>query len=121
MNRSSMIVPALTDGRFGRFISNDGLRREGGKRPRGHAADRVKRCNCLGKPMSRYDFRTPRLYFDGALSAGGAVPLAREQANHLLNVLRLERGDSVLVFNGRDGEWRANVSSAGQSDERLPF
>src|SRR3974390_400161 len=116
MNRSSMIGPALSDGRFGRFISNDGLRREGGKRPRGHAADRVKRCDCPGKPMSRYDFRTPRLYVDAALTASATIPLAREQANHLLNVLRLERGDPVLVFNGRDGEWRANVRSGGTSE-----
>jgi len=69
--------------------------------------------------MSRYDFRTPRLYVDAALAAGATIPLAREQANHLLNVLRLERGDPVLVFNGRDGEWRANVSSAGKRDSAL--
>ena len=69
--------------------------------------------------MPRYDFRTPRLYVEPPLAAGGTVPLAREQANHLLNVLRLERGDSVLVFNGRDGEWRATVSAAGKRDSAL--
>ena len=33
--------------------------------------------------------------------------LDRNQENYLLNVLRLREGDAVLVFNGREGEWRA--------------
>ena len=31
----------------------------------------------------------------------------RGQANYLLNVLRMQAGDPILLFNGRDGEWRA--------------
>jgi 16S rRNA (uracil1498-N3)-methyltransferase len=69
--------------------------------------------------MARYDFRTPRLYVEAPLVAGATVNLAREQANYLLNVLRLERGDAVLVFNGRDGEWRASVSGTGRRDSGL--
>lgn len=69
--------------------------------------------------MPRYDFRTPRLYVEAPLSAGAMISLGREQANHLLNVLRLERGDPVLLFNGRDGEWRAHVSAAGKRDSAL--
>jgi 16S rRNA (uracil1498-N3)-methyltransferase len=64
--------------------------------------------------MSRYDFRTPRVYVDTALAAGRDVPLDRDQANYLLNVLRLKGGDEVLLFNGRDGEWRAGLVSAGK-------
>jgi 16S rRNA (uracil1498-N3)-methyltransferase len=70
-------------------------------------------------PMSRYDFRTPRLYVDSALTAGAAIPLGRDEANHLLNVLRLERGDPVLVFNGRDGEWGARIAGTGKRDSAL--
>ena len=69
--------------------------------------------------MARYDFCTPRLFVDAPLSAGATVALAREQANYLINVLRLERGASVLVFNGRDGEWRASISAAGRRDSAL--
>jgi 16S rRNA (uracil1498-N3)-methyltransferase len=69
--------------------------------------------------MPRYDFRTPRLFVDASLRAGAQVALAREQANYLLNVLRLERGSAVLVFNGRDGEWRATVSGTGKRDSEL--
>ncbi|HEY6024703.1 MAG TPA: 16S rRNA (uracil(1498)-N(3))-methyltransferase [Pseudolabrys sp.] len=64
--------------------------------------------------MPRYDFRTPRLYVDAPLGEGGEVPLDRNQANYLLNVLRLGRGDAVLVFNGADGEWRASLSGSGK-------
>ena len=64
--------------------------------------------------MTRPDFRTPRLYHDFALRAGVDVPLDRDQANYLLNVLRLAQGDPVLLFNGRDGEWRATLSGTGK-------
>ena len=61
-----------------------------------------------------YDFRSPRLYVDADLDPGGTIPLAREQANYLINVMRREAGDLVLVFNGRDGEWRARIEIAGK-------
>jgi 16S rRNA (uracil1498-N3)-methyltransferase len=64
--------------------------------------------------MPRYDFRTPRLYLDAPLAAGGELALGRDQANYLLNVLRLKRGDGLLLFNGRDGEWRARLAGAGK-------
>jgi 16S rRNA (uracil1498-N3)-methyltransferase len=64
--------------------------------------------------MPAHDFRTPRLYVDAALAGRGDVALSRDQANYLLNVLRLERGDEVLLFNGRDGEWRAKLAGQGK-------
>jgi 16S rRNA (uracil1498-N3)-methyltransferase len=64
--------------------------------------------------MSRYDFRTPRLYIDAPLVAGAVVPLAPAQANYLGNVLRLASGDPVLAFNGRDGEWRGTLAVSGK-------
>jgi len=60
--------------------------------------------------MPDTDFRSPRLYVDAPLAAGGRVPLDRNQGNYLGNVLRLGSGANVLVFNGRDGEWRAAIS-----------
>ncbi len=64
--------------------------------------------------MPRYDFRTPRLYIDAPLQAGASLALDAGQANYLGNVLRLASGDAVLVFNGRDGEWRGTLASAGK-------
>ena len=63
--------------------------------------------------MPRYEFRTPRLYVDAPLGAGRDVLLDRDQANYLLNVLRLGRGETVLLFNGQDGEWRSSLSGSG--------
>lgn len=64
--------------------------------------------------MARYDFHTQRLYVDAPLAAGTVVSCDSTQANYLLNVLRLRDGDPVLLFNGRDGEWRAEVAGAGR-------
>ena len=60
--------------------------------------------------MPRHDFRSPRLFVDAPLAAGAGVPLDRDQANYLGNVLRLGSGASVLAFNGRDGEWQAEIA-----------
>ena len=59
--------------------------------------------------MSGYDFRSPRLFVEGTLHGGETVPLGRGQAHYLTQVLRLEPGARVLVFNGRDGEWTATL------------
>jgi 16S rRNA (uracil1498-N3)-methyltransferase len=59
--------------------------------------------------MPAYDFRTPRIYLDSPLAAGRDAAFDRDQTNYLGNVLRLKAGDEVLLFNGRDGEWRARL------------
>ncbi len=60
--------------------------------------------------MPRYDFRNPRLYLDQPLMAGAALALGASQQHYLVDVLRLEPEAAVLVFNGRDGEWRARLA-----------
>jgi 16S rRNA (uracil1498-N3)-methyltransferase len=69
--------------------------------------------------MARYDFRTPRLHVEAALARGDTIRLDRAQANYLQNVLRLPEGAAVLVFNGRDGEWRARLKEAGKRSATL--
>jgi 16S rRNA (uracil1498-N3)-methyltransferase len=64
--------------------------------------------------MPRYDFNTPRLYVAGPLAAGGRLVLDPAQTNYLRNALRLGSGDAVLVFNGREGEWRATLANEGK-------
>ena len=60
------------------------------------------------------DHAAPRLYLDAVLADGVAIAADGAQASYLLNVLRLGAGDAVLVFNGRDGEWRARLSPRGK-------
>jgi len=64
--------------------------------------------------MPNIDFRTPRIYLEAPLASGTEVALDRDQANYLINVLRLGQGDAVLLFNGRDGEWRAKLTGTGK-------
>ena len=51
-----------------------------------------------------------RLYVTADLSAGAAVAPTLDQSRYLTSVMRLKAGDELLVFNGRDGEWRATVA-----------
>ena len=64
--------------------------------------------------MRRYDFSAHRLFVDSELAPGAIVACRADQANYLRNVLRLDPGDQILVFNGRDGEWRARIAQARQ-------
>ena len=69
--------------------------------------------------MARYDFRSHRLFVEVPLAEAATVPLEAAQANYLVNVLRLKAGASVLVFNGRDGEWRAELAAIGKKKTAL--
>nr|WP_170540850.1 16S rRNA (uracil(1498)-N(3))-methyltransferase [Ruegeria arenilitoris] len=55
-----------------------------------------------------------RLYVDHPLGAGQSVPLTREQAHYLFGVMRQAVGGQVALFNGRDGEWLAQVAEVGK-------
>jgi len=59
--------------------------------------------------MPSYDFHGARLYVDAPLAAGAVVALERSQAHYLKSVLRLKDGQDILLFNGRDGEWRGRL------------
>ena len=65
------------------------------------------------------DFTKHRLYSEAPLAAGAVLELARDQANYLLNVLRLRSGDSILAFNGRDGEWLCAIRAEGRKQASL--
>ncbi|MCB1496910.1 MAG: 16S rRNA (uracil(1498)-N(3))-methyltransferase [Bauldia sp.] len=69
--------------------------------------------------MARYDFRTYRLFVPETLAPGARLALDRKQANYLVNVLRMGDGQALLVFNGRDGEWRATLACEGRKSHSL--
>jgi 16S rRNA (uracil1498-N3)-methyltransferase len=56
----------------------------------------------------------PRLFVRAPLAEGAAVELEPGQANYLGNVMRLEQGDHVLLFDGASGEWIARIAAAGR-------
>ncbi|PIB90365.1 16S rRNA (uracil(1498)-N(3))-methyltransferase [Caulobacter sp. FWC2] len=50
-----------------------------------------------------------RLFVPNDLSAGAGVVPTVDQSRYLTSVMRLGVGAEVLLFNGRDGEWRATI------------
>lgn len=55
-----------------------------------------------------------RLFVEGDLGPGAEVALTPDQAHYLFTVMRAGRGAHVAVFNGRDGEWLAEVTHAAR-------
>ncbi|MBO9546631.1 16S rRNA (uracil(1498)-N(3))-methyltransferase [Caulobacter sp.] len=53
-----------------------------------------------------------RLFVPNALSIGAGVVPTVDQSRYLTQVMRQAVGDAVLLFNGRDGEWRATIVEA---------
>ena len=60
-----------------------------------------------------------RLYCDCALHPGAILTLDRDQSHYLITVLRYPEDQDVLVFNGRDGEYRATITAADRKKAQL--
>lgn len=56
-----------------------------------------------------------RLYLDAPLHSGAELDLPADTARHV-QVLRLQPGDTVWLFNGQGGEWQAEVTQMGRKD-----
>jgi len=69
----------------------------------------------------RIDFTNPkiRLCVQTDLREGATPTLEPGQAHYLNSVMRQSVGDTVLVFNGRDGEWLAEISELGKKTATL--
>ena len=67
----------------------------------------------------RENYTLTRLFIDQPLGAGVDLTLPKEQAHYLANVLRKTSGDDVRVFNGRDGEWRAQIKDISRKNATL--
>lgn len=55
-----------------------------------------------------------RLFVSHDLEAGMTVEPAPDQARYLTGVMRRAVGDELLLFNGRDGEWRARIAAVAK-------
>ena len=69
--------------------------------------------------MSTYDFKAQRLFVETPLHVGARVVPTPAARNYLLNVLRLRADDPMLLFNGRDGEWRARIEMTSRKEAAL--
>jgi 16S rRNA (uracil1498-N3)-methyltransferase len=60
-----------------------------------------------------------RLYVGQELRGGAEILLGEREAHYLRDVMRLEAGDGVAVFNGRDGEWYGVIAGLGKRGAKL--
>jgi 16S rRNA (uracil1498-N3)-methyltransferase len=63
--------------------------------------------------------RTTRIYVEAELQAGEEILLPVAQSAHLLRVLRLRAGAALTVFNGRGGEYAAELIATDKAGARL--
>jgi 16S rRNA (uracil1498-N3)-methyltransferase len=67
----------------------------------------------------RDHYTLARLFIPDALSAGILIDLAQTQAHFLHAVLRKRVGEPVRVFNGKDGEWLADISQLSKRNAQI--
>lgn len=67
----------------------------------------------MGEQLTEAGGKT-RLYVTGDLGADMSVALGEGPSHYLLHVLRAKPGNRVLLFNGRDGEWLAQIGQASK-------
>src|SRR5258708_1414357 len=60
-----------------------------------------------------------RLFVPQALGDGVHIEPSDEQGRYLIAVMRLQLGDELKLFNGRDGEWLFRVSGVSKRGCRL--
>lgn len=60
-----------------------------------------------------------RLYVENDLRAGQEIRLEGNQGHYLVNVMRARAGEYVGLFNGRDGEWQAEIVKTGKGKAEL--
>ena len=58
---------------------------------------------------------TIRLFVEDRITPGASIALGKTQVHYILHVLRRRAGESVNLFNGRDGEWRATIETAARN------
>jgi 16S rRNA (uracil1498-N3)-methyltransferase len=71
------------------------------------------------EPGQREPGQVTRLFVTQALGPASEIELDADATHYLRNVLRLEPGERVGLFNGRDGEWSAEIVGLAKRSARL--
>ncbi len=71
------------------------------------------RYNAKAMHKTRKHF-VPRLYVEALLEKAAEIKLNAAQSHYVLNVMRLGKGDNLLLFNGTHGEWHGNILTTGR-------
>jgi 16S rRNA (uracil1498-N3)-methyltransferase len=60
-----------------------------------------------------------RLFVKFKLESGAEIALGKDEAHYLGNVLRLKPGENLLLFNGKDGEWCAELTAIRRKEAQV--
>jgi len=71
--------------------------------------------------MSTAPHTWPRLFVPDALAESASLELDSKASHYLSQVMRVREGDSIRLFNGRDGEWRATLAQAPKGKKSGAF
>ena len=55
------------------------------------------------------DMNKIRLFVDHTLGKAQSVPLNKDQAHYIFSVMRKSIGETILIFDGNNGEWEASI------------
>lgn len=61
-------------------------------------------------------YKTPRLYTNQPLEKQVTLEVTPEQLHYLRNVMRMECGDELRLFNGQDGEWLYEIKTLSKKE-----
>lgn len=59
---------------------------------------------------------TRRYYCESLPASGGLVQLSKEEAGHAIRVMRIQKGESVTLFDGADHESEAVIESVSRNE-----
>lgn len=61
----------------------------------------------------------PRIFVNDSLQQNGIHMLNATQTHYLKNVLRKKIADEIRIFNGKDGEWLANINTIQKNSSSI--
>ncbi len=56
--------------------------------------------------------RLPRIYLDKILRKDAIYELTNDSAHHVITVLRMRKGQQLILFNGQGGQFTVEIVSA---------
>src|SRR5262245_61636066 len=80
----------------------------------------LRRRSRAGAPLAAWDTRSmpaPRIHVDRPLAPGAEFGLGTAASRHV-QVLRLQPGDALTLFDGRGGQWAGTVSAISRREVR---
>jgi len=68
----------------------------------------------MGGKFARMNDPSIRLFVTSPLEAGAELAASAAQSHYLAAVMRRSAGDTVKLFNGKDGEWAARITAVAR-------